>query len=100
MTDGPDMRRVGHAQRRRIGASPNMYGDTVKPPTHGVGDTVKAAGRYRTGTVTAIFPSAGGRAGNGNDGHAYEVTAGKSGRTSVHLSGELKPFQEGQMEAI
>lgn len=97
MTDG---RRVGHAQRRRIGAASNMYGDTVKPPTHGVGDTVKAAGRYRTGTVTAIFPSAGGHAGGGNDGHAYEVTAGKGGRKSVHLSGELKPFQEGQTEAI
>ena len=97
MTDG---RRVGQAQRRRIGASSNMYQDTVKPPTHGVGDTVKAAGRYRTGTVTAIFPSAGGHAGGGNDGHAYEVTAGKGGRKSVHLSGELKPFQEGQTEAI
>ena len=96
MTDG---RRVGHAQRRRIGAAANMYGDTVKPPTHGVGDTVKAAGRYRTGTVTAIYPSVT-HPGEGTDGHAYEVTAGKGGRKSIHLSGELQPFQVGQTEAI
>jgi hypothetical protein len=96
MTDG---RRVGQAQRRRIGAPSNVYSDTVKPPTHGVGDTVKAAGRYRTGTVTGIIPSIT-HPGPGTDGHGYEVTGGKGGRKSVHLSGELKPFQEGQQEAI
>jgi hypothetical protein len=96
MTDG---RRVGHAQRRRIGAPSNMYANTVKPPTHGMGDTVKAKGRYRTGTVTAIFPSVLEPDGV-NDGHGYEVTAGKGGRKSMHLSGELMPFQEGQTEAI
>jgi hypothetical protein len=96
MTDG---RRVGQAQRRRIGAPSNMYSDTVRPPTHGVGDTVKAKGRYRSGTVTAIFPSIMKHDG-ANDGHGYEVTAGKGGRKSVHLSGELRPFQEGQTEAI
>lgn len=96
MTDG---RRVGHAQRRRIGAPSNMYADTVKPPSYGVGDTVKAKGRYRTGTVTAIFPSVL-KPGDGTDGHGYEVSGGKGGRKSMHLSGELKPFQEGQTEAI
>jgi hypothetical protein len=99
MTDGPDNRRIGQAQRRRNGGASNVYADTVKPPTHGVGDTVKAKGRYRTGTVTAIFPSIG-HPGEGSDGHGYEVTGGKGGRKSTHLSGELKPFQEGQTEAI
>ena len=80
-----------------MGAPSNVYADTVKPPTHGVGDTVKAKGRYRTGTVTAVFPSVM-KADGINDGHGYEVTGGKGGRTSVHLSGELAPFQMGQEE--
>jgi hypothetical protein len=96
MTDG---RRVGHAQRRRIGAPSNVYADTVKPPTYGVGDQVKAQGRYRAGSVTAIFPSVM-KADDQHDGHAYEVTAGKGGRKSIHMSGELQPFQTGQQEAI
>jgi hypothetical protein len=96
---GPDTRRLGHAQRRRVGEASNIYSTTVKPPSYGVGDTVKAKGRYRSGTVTAIFPSVT-HAGEGTDGHAYEVTAGKGGRRSTHLSGELAPFQEGQTEAL
>ena len=92
-----DPRRVGHAQRRRMGAPSNVYADTVKPPTHGVGDTVKAKGRYRSGTVTAVFPSVM-KHDSDNDGHGYEVTGGKGGKKSVHLSGELRPFQMGQGE--
>ena len=94
-----DTRRLGHAQRRRMGAPSNVYADTMKPPTYGVGDTVKAKGRYRSGTVTGIWP-AWLRPGAGTDGHGYEVTGGKKGRKTVHLSGELAPFQEGQTEAI
>lgn len=96
MTDG---RRVGHAQRRRIGAPSNVYSDTVKPPSYGVGDTVKAKGRYRTGQVTAVIPSIA-KPDGVNDGHGYQVSGGKGGRVTTHLSGELKPFQEGQTEAL
>ena len=96
MTDG---RRVGHAQRRRIGAASNMYAETVKPPTYSVGDTVKAPGRYRTGTVTAVFPGVM-KADGTNDGHGYAVSGGKMGRVTTHLSGELRPFQMGKTEAI
>lgn len=96
MTDG---RRVGHAQRRRIGAPSNMYANTVKPPSYGVGDTVKAKGRYGTGTVSAVTPGVA-KPDGVNDGNGYSVTGGKGGRTTEHMSGELKPFQEGQTEAI
>lgn len=95
MTDG---RRVGHAQRRRIGAPSNMYADTMKPPSYGPGDTVKAKGRYRTQTVTGVIPNLT-QPGLGSDGHGYVVSGGKGGRESVHLSGELQPFEMGMEEA-
>ena len=92
-----DPRRVGHAQRRRIGAPSNVYADTLKPPTYGPGDTVKAKGRYRTQTVTGIVPNVA-RPDGTNDGHGYVVSGGKKGRQSVHLSGELAPFELGTEE--
>lgn len=93
-----DPRRLGHAQRRRVGAPSNVYADTLKPPSYGPGDTVKAQGRYGAPTVTGVIPNAGGHPDGVNDGHAYVVTGGKTGRTSVHLSGELKPFELGTEE--
>lgn len=96
MTDG---RRLGHAQRRRIGAPANVYGDTMKPPSYGPGDTVKAPGRYGAQTVTDVVANAV-RPGPGTDGHAYVVTGGKGQRSTTHLSGELQPFQMGTEEAI
>jgi hypothetical protein len=38
------------------------------------------------------------RPGRGTDGHGYEVSGGKGGRTSWHLSGELRPFEMGMGE--
>ena len=92
-----DPRRVGHAQRRRMGASSNMYADTLKPPSYGPGDTVKAKGRYKTQTVTGIIPNVT-KPGPDSDGHGYVVSGGKKGRQSVHLSGELAPFTLGPEE--
>ena len=92
-----DPRRVGMAQRRRIGASASMYSNTMKPPSHSPGDTVKAPGRYGVQTVTGVVPNVT-SPGNGSDGHAYIVSGGKAGRQSVHLSGELVPFQMGMEE--
>lgn len=89
-----DPRRVGHAQRRRMGAPSNVYGDTMKPPSYGPGDTVKASGRYRTQTVTNVVPNVT-RPDGDNDGHGYVVQGGKGGRQTMHLSGELKPFEIG-----
>jgi hypothetical protein len=92
-----DTRRLGHAQRRRLGAPSNVYADTLRPPTHGPGDTVKAPGRYGAQTVVDVMPSVT-RPDTNNDGHAYAVQGGKGGRVTIHLSGELKPFQMGQGE--
>ena len=93
-----DGRRLGHAQRRRMGAPSNVYGDTMKPPSHDVGDTVKAQGRYRLQTVTSVRPGV--RRPNGeDDGHDYTVTGGKRGRSTTHSSSELTSFGIGQEEA-
>jgi hypothetical protein len=81
-----------------MGAPSNVYSDTIKPLSYGVGDSVKAKGRYRGQTVSNVFPSVT-RAADGNDGHAYAVTGGKKGRTTVHPSGELMPFTLGTEEA-
>lgn len=93
-----DTRRLGHAQRRRLGAPSNVYADTMKPPTYGPGDTVKAPGRYGGVTVVNVMPAIT-RPGRDSDGHGYAVQGGKTGRITVHLSGELRPFQMGQTEA-
>jgi hypothetical protein len=93
-----DPRRLGHAQRRRVGAPSNVYGDTLLPPAHGVGDTVKAQGRYRTQTITGVVPNVV-RPDGVNDGHGYVVTGGKTGRETLHLSGEIEPFELGTEEA-
>lgn len=81
-----------------MGASSNVYGETVNPPSHSVGDTVKAKGRYGTQTVTAIQRN-GVPPTDGNDGHAYSVQGGKGGRTTIHGSSELAAFQLGETEA-
>lgn len=92
-----DPRRVGMAQRRRMGALSNMYANTLKPPSYGPGDTVKAQGRYKSQTVTDVIPNVT-APDDSNDGHAYVVQGGKSGRQSVHLSGEIRPFTLGTEE--
>jgi hypothetical protein len=69
----------------------------MKPPSYGPGDTVKAKGRYRTQTVTGIITNVT-RPDGDNDGHGYVVAGGKKGRESVHLSGELRPFEFGTEE--
>ena len=69
----------------------------MNQPSHGIGDTVKAAGRYRTVEVTNIMPNIT-RPGRDSDGHGYVVRGGKGGRETVHLSGELQPFEIGQGE--
>lgn len=92
-----DPRRVGQAQRRRVGASSNMYADTMSPPSYGPGDTVKAKGRYRTQIVTGVVPNVV-PPGDGSDGHGYIVQGGKSGRQTMHLSGELSSFEIGVEE--
>lgn len=80
-----------------MGAAANAYGNTLKPPSYGAGDSVKAKGRYRSQTVDSVIPN-GGTLDGGNDGHAYVVSGGKTGRKSVHLSGELRPFEMGTEE--
>ena len=86
-----DLRRVGQAQRRRMGGSPNVYGTAVKPPAYGIGDTVKARGRYGTGVVVGITPGVvRPSASDGVDGHGYHVSAGNGARVTLHLSSELK----------
>ena len=94
-----DSRRVGNAMRRRMGAPSSMYHEMMKPPTFGPGDTVKAPGRYGTVTVVNVMPNVSRPYAN-NDGHSYEVQGGKGGRITTHLSGELRPFELGQEEAI
>lgn len=94
-----DPRRLGHAQRRRMGAPSNVYADTMKPPSYALGDPVQAAGRYRDQVVSAVIPNVT-HPGEGTDGHGYVVKGGKTGRESMHLSGELRPFREGQSEAL
>lgn len=81
-----------------MGAPSNVYADTMKPPTYAPGDPVKAAGRYGGQTIAAVIPNIT-RPSETSDGHGYQVTGGKMGRTTVHLSGELKPFEMGQEEA-
>lgn len=93
-----DIRRLGHAQRRRVGGPSNIYDAVMKPPSFGVRDQVRATGRYGPVTVTGIVPNYAKPEG-GNDGHAYIVTGGKSGKQSLHLSGELRPFELGMEEA-
>jgi len=96
MTDG---RRVGHAQRRRIGASSNAYADTMLPPTYSPGDSVQAAHRYGALHVVNVMPNVR-RPDRDSDGHVYLVQGGKGGRVTAHLSGELRPFNLGREEAI
>jgi hypothetical protein len=88
MADG---RRIGQAQRRRIGAPSNVYSDTMKPPLYGPGDTVSAKGRYGPQTVENILPNQV-RPNGSLDGHAYVVSGGKGGRKTTHLSDEISPF--------
>lgn len=97
MADG---RRVGHAQRRRIGAPSNVYDSTIEPPTHGVGSQVRVKGRYGVNTVDDIQVGVG-RAGTMNpvtgapdDGHAYRIVGGKGGRATWHPSSEIKPVEQ------
>jgi hypothetical protein len=94
-----DPRRLGHAQRRRIGGASNVYGATTKAPSFGLTEQVQAQGRYGPVTVTGIMPNVT-RPDGVNDGHAYVVKGGKSGRESMHLSGELSPFEMGMEEAV
>lgn len=82
-----DPRRLGHAQRRRIGAPSNVYGNTIKPPTRGLGATVRARGRYGPQTVVGI--RIGTHPAGETDGHTYTVAGGKKGRRSEHSSAEL-----------
>jgi hypothetical protein len=93
-----DPRRLGHAQRRRVGAPSNVYADTMKPPTYGPGEQVRAAGRYGPQTVEDVVPNITRPDTNVSDGHGYIVSGGKGGRKTVHLSGELTPFETGQGE--
>jgi len=81
-----------------MGAGPNMYATTMRPPTFAPGEEVKAPGRYGVMTVDSVMPNTA-RPGRDSDGHTYAVSGGKGGRVTVHLSGELKPFQMGQQEA-
>ena len=81
-----------------MGAPSNVYADTMRPPTFGPGDPVQAAGRYRDQVVSAVVPNVT-RPGEGTDGHGYIVRGGKGGRETMHLSGELRPFQAGLGEA-
>ena len=80
-----------------MGAPANVYADTMKAPSYGPGDSVKAKGRYRSQTVSAVIPNVT-RPGLDSDGHAYVVSGGKTGRQTVHLSGELQPFELGTEE--
>jgi hypothetical protein len=89
---------VGHAARRRMGAPANAYGHTVKPPTHGVGDMVRATGRYGPLKVLEVIPNLVSPGLSGHDGHGYRVSGGMYGHESVHLSGELRPFNMGMGE--
>lgn len=84
-----DPRRLGMAQRRRIGASSNVYDTTIQPPSFGAGDSVRAKGRYGMQAVVAVVPSVVRPSGD-VDGHGYVVQGGKRGRTSMHLSNELR----------
>jgi hypothetical protein len=93
-----DTRRLGHAQRRRVGAPSNVYSDVMKPPTYGPGDTVKAQGRYGVVQVTNVMPNTTRPQRDVSDGHSYEVTGGRLGRKSVHLSGQITPFEMGTGE--
>lgn len=70
----------------------------MKPPTYGPGETVRAPGRYGTLTVENVVPNIQ-RPSEGNDGHGYVVKGGKLGRETMHLSGELRPFEVGTEEA-
>lgn len=81
-----------------MGMPSNVYDNLMKPPTHGPGDTVKAPGRYGVMTVNSVMPNTT-RPGRDSDGHTYSVIGGKNGRVTLHLSGELRPFQMGQEEA-
>jgi hypothetical protein len=89
---------LGHAMRRRTGQPSNMYANTVKPPSYGVGDEVHASGRYGKQTVLEVIPNLTAPGLHGSDGHGYKVSGGKYSRESVHLSGELRPFQMGMGE--
>ena len=89
-----DPRRLGQAQRRRIGASSNVYDTTINPPSHGVGDTVRAKGRYGVQTVVGVYAGIARPQEGGDDGHGYIVQGGKRGRTSTHFSTDLKPLHE------
>jgi hypothetical protein len=74
-----------------------MYDFVLKPPSHNVGDMVKVQGRYGPQTVECVHPNIT-RPDDGTDGHAYSVTGGKLKRRSIHLSGEIQPFNLGTEE--
>lgn len=99
MADG---RRVGHAQRRRIGAPSNVYDDTTHQPSFGVGDVVRAGGRYGPQTVVEVHPNVLGHPGEilgrVNDGHGYTVEGGKGKRRTFHGSASLTSFGQGSEE--
>jgi hypothetical protein len=80
-----------------MGAASNAYADTMKPPTYGPGEHVKANGRYGQQTVEDVIPNIT-RPSESSDGHGYVVSGGKLGRKSTHLSGELRPFEVGMGE--
>ena len=91
------MELLGHAQRRRKGLPSNVYGATTQQPSFGPGDSVKAQGRYGAQKVVIVVPNVA-RPDGVNDGHGYVVRGGKKMRTSVHMSGELRPIEMGMGE--
>lgn len=69
----------------------------MKAPSFSEGDEVRAQGRYGVNRVVAVRPNIT-RPDGTNDGHGYFVQGGKLGRVTMHLSGELRPFQLGMSE--
>lgn len=90
MADG---RFVGHAQRRRMGASANVMDDASQAPTFGVGDSVTAKGRYGVQKVDSVMPNVAKPSFN-RDGHLYFVSGGKGGRQTSHFSDEIHTHLE------
>jgi hypothetical protein len=93
-----DPRRLGHAQRRRMGAASNIYDATTRAPSFGLTDQVQVKGRYGPQTVVGVVPNVTAPT-DEHDGHGYVVQGGKRMRQTMHLSGELKPFEIGMEEA-
>lgn len=84
-----DTRRVGQAQRRRVGAPSNVYSDTMKAPAFGEGDIVRAKGRYGDQRIEGVYHGLTRPQEDVTDGHGYIVSGGKKGRKSLHLSSDL-----------